>query len=432
MFCLARLVGPLRILGYRAGTVSVTKAKAQELLMQMEAIAEASGLEGLRFLKSGFIESPTGSLDILSADKCSGHASGFDDAIADELGLLEERDRALINGMRSAISAKNGRFIALSIQGDAPFTQEMITRRGDQSISVHLYRAHEDCLIDDPRAWHAANPGIKCGIKSLEYMRDEARRVLATPADQGTFKAFDLNLPQDPAREMICSVTDWKACIVPDDELPPRTGQCFVGFDLGGSASMSALVAMWSNGRVESWGAFPAVPDLNKRGETDAVGSLYQRMHERSELEVLGNRVTDAGAFLKNCAARLAGEQVLACGADRYRKAEAIQALEAARLRWPMQWRGTGAHKHADGSHDVRAFQNAVLAAELQSRESLLIASVIKESAIRRDGSGNPALDKARTHGRIDVLSAGIIAAGLRAIHAKKPRNRGLRLVVAG
>ena len=73
-------------------------------------------------------------------------------------------------------------------------------------------------------------------------------------------------------------------------------------------------------------------------------------MLERGELALYSGRVTPVGEFLKDCAARLAGEKIIAAGADRYRKAEARQALEQARVRWPMVWRGTGAHAKADGS----------------------------------------------------------------------------------
>ena len=103
-YLLARLVGPLRTPGYRAGVASVNKEKAGELKTQMEQIAVASGLEGLEFRRSpapGRVQSATGAVDILSADKSSGHAAGFDDAIIDELGLFQERDRAPVNGMSS-------------------------------------------------------------------------------------------------------------------------------------------------------------------------------------------------------------------------------------------------------------------------------------------------------------------------------------------
>ena len=416
VFLLGRLAGPLRIPGYRAGVCSVSKEKANELKMQMQAIAEASGLEGLTFYRSpapGRVESASGVVEILSADKSAGHASGFDESIVDEIGLLKEKDRDLINGMRSAISAKDGRFIALSIQGDAPFTAEMIDRRNEPGIAVHHYAPEEDCDLDDVAAWRAANPGLGT-IKSLSYMRDEAARVVATPADQSSFKAYDLNLPQDPSREMICSLSDWKACMVDADKLPPRSGPCTVGFDLGGSTSMTALVAYWEKtGRLEAWGAFPAMPDLLRRGQADGVGKLYGRMSERGELAVYAGRIVPVGAFLKDCAARLEGEYVIEAGADRFRKAEAQQALAEAEVQWPMVWRGQGASAVADGSHDVRAFQRGVLRQKFRMADNLILTFAIAQSSIRRDPVGNPALGKWRRKSRIDVLSAAVIAAGL-------------------
>ena len=334
VYLLGRLVGPLRTDGYRAAVASVDRFKAGELRAQVEAIAKASGLDGLRFLRSpapGRIESATGTVDILSADKSSGHASGFDDAIVDELGLLSERDRAMIAGLRTSTSAKNGRFLAISILGDSPFPVEMIKRQADPATVVHVYQAREDCALDDSSAWAAANPGIAAGIKSLAYMRDEARRVLATPSDQAHFRAFELNAPQSPSREMICAVTDWQRCVVPADELPARDGRCVVAFDLGGASSMTALTALWpGTGRIEAWAAFPDTPDLKARAEVD--NAPYEQMRERGELFLYGGRVTPVGEFLQDCAARLAGERIIAAGADRYRKPEALQALSQAEL----------------------------------------------------------------------------------------------------
>ena len=77
---------------------------------------------------------------------------------------------------------------------------------------------------------------------------------------------------------------------------------------------------------------------------------------------------------------------------------------------WPLtiMRSGTG----PDGSQAVRAFQRRVLTNTLALRPNLSLASAIKESTLRRDGNGNPAIDRARSHGRIDVLSAAILAVG--------------------
>ena len=419
------LAGPLRRAGFRAGVASISREKAGELRSQIESTATASGLKGLRFWRARTSPAITsehgGSVDILSADKNSGAASSYDLSIIDELGLLGERNRGLVNSMRSAVSAKAGKFLSLSIFGDGPFIPEILERKGSAGLAVHHYHAPPDCALDDEAAWDAANPGIKAGIKSIDYMRSEARRVAVTRSDESSFRALDLNQPATPGSEMIFSLSEWQQCVVSEAELPPRTGQCCIGFDLGGSSSMTALAAIWPNSRCEVWGAFPGTPSLKARARADNAD--YELMQSRGELKVYAGRVTPVQEFLRDCAARLAGERVIAAGADRYRRAEVLQVVDAADLGWPLSWRGVGASAKADGSHDIRSIQRLVLTTKLRTRESLLLADAIKSSVIRRDASGNPALDKGSKQGRIDALQSAVIAAGLSEIHGMTPRR---------
>ena len=320
---LGYLAGPLARPGWRGAVASLSIGKANELRNQVEAIAVASGLQ-LEFRRSsypGLVSSGAGQLETLSADRTAGHASSFDLVLVDELGLFPERSRELMAGLRSSISAKDGRLIAISVRGDSPLLQEMIDRAGP-ACAVHLHSAPDDCELDDEAAWAAANPGISEGIKSLAYMRDESARVLLTPSDQPSFRAFDLNQRLDPSREMVVTPDQWRACEVAD--LPPRRGPVHLGIDLGGSSSMTAAVAYWhETGRIETWAAFPAKPGLRKRGQADGVAALYEQMAKRGELLTIGDgQVTDIEAFLSMVADALKGERIAAVGADRYRRAE--------------------------------------------------------------------------------------------------------------
>ena len=88
-----------------------------------------------------------------------------------------------------------------------------MARKGDPGLVIHHYApTKSECALDDRRAWHAANPGLKSGIKSISYMEAEARRVSQTPSDEGSFRALDLNLPQKPGAEMLCPVDELCAC----------------------------------------------------------------------------------------------------------------------------------------------------------------------------------------------------------------------------
>ena len=347
-------------------------------------------------------------------------AAGFDLAVVDELGLLKERDRDLIASMRSSVSARDGRFVSLSVFGSAPFVPEILERRGDRGLVVHLFQAGSRARLDDESAWRAANPGIAAGIKSARYMADEARRVAITTSDQASFRALDLNRPSTPSTELLVSVDDFLDCETED--LPARDGPCFVGVDLGSSASMCAAVCYWPETfRLESWAAFPDTPSLAERGAHDGVGNLYVRALELGELMTFPGRITPAGDFFGSIVDALEGADVQSVGADRFRRAEAEGAYESSQVPWRRFWRGTGASATADGSYDVRSFQSAIIEGRIRLRPGVLFPAAISACTLRRDAAGNPAIHKAKAISRIDLVSAGVIATGLAALHGSRP-----------
>ena len=162
---LGHLVGPLRRSGWRCGVMSINRGKAGELLQQIEEIATASGIHvaggrdtpqpgGLKVRRAPWpgklIAVDTGGrVEIEGAGHSSatGHSAGYDLAVIDEIGLLEERHRRMVNGMRSSLGARNGRFLSLSIHGDGPFIPEMLSRRGAAGLAIHHYTADDDLAL---------------------------------------------------------------------------------------------------------------------------------------------------------------------------------------------------------------------------------------------------------------------------------------------
>ena len=408
VLALGYLVGPLRRPGWRGAIASISKEKAGELRRQVREIAEASGL-AVKVRRSpypGVIESETGSLDTLSADRTAGHASGYDLVIVDETGLLPERARELLAGLRSSVSARNGTIRHISIKGDSPLFREVLDNPAVPSI---VYSAPDECEIDDEAAWRAANPGLGI-IKSVAYMRAEVLRVRGVPSDEPSFRALDLNLEISPTREMVCSPDDLRSCFA--DEIDCR-GPAYVGLDVGEAGSGTAAAAYFpATGALRTWLAFGDTPSLRDRAKRD--GADYPAMERRGELRIYPGRVVPVKAFIADLLADLADAKVRGAYADAYRSAELRDCLP-----WALTVvrSGTG----PDGSAAVRAFQSAVLTNTLALRPNLSLSSAIKESTLRRDGNGNPAVDRARTAGRIDVLSAAVLAVGA----GSKPRARG-------
>ena len=379
--------GPLRRHGFRAGVASLSREKSIEIWQQCEAIGRASDLQDLTFGKMPrVIRSPFGEAVFLSADKSAGHASGFDLAIADEVGLFPVKGgRELVAGLLSSTSAKDGRLIAISILGDSGLPIEMVERQSDPSVAVHLYEAPSDCSLDDETSWHAANPGLGT-IKSLDYMRDMSRRALSAPGEQSFFRSHDLNQPGNPTAEMIVSLSQYELCA--DKRKPERQGPCFVGIDMGGSRSMTAAAAYWpDSGRIDCWGAFGDEPTLDQRGDGDGVGQRYVEMSKRGELRTWPARVVDVSGFIGWIVEQLEDELVELAASDRYRQAETQDALDRSGCAWPIEWRAQGTGK--DGSADVRAFQNAIDSKRLRPGDGLLLPSAISQSILRYDGNGN-------------------------------------------
>ena len=410
----------MRRAGFRCAVVSITKVKAAELKQQCQDIAEASGLRGLTFKKSpapGRIESRWGSCEVLSAADYEGHASGFNLVLIDELGLLPERFRGLIAGLRSSLVAKRGRMVCLSIVSDSPFTQEAIALKGHPGIVVHHYAGLEGCEIDDPVQLEAANPGIQSGILQLEDLVRDAKLAKKNPPDQGHFRAHHLNQRQSATKELICTVDDFKRCTVSRRELPPRSGLAWIGFDPGGSSSLSAVCVMFENQRCEFYAALPATPSLLARGVSDGCGSLYVQASARGELKTFSGRVTPIADFLAAVIHDLAGVEIQSGASDQYRRSEVEQVLDdpatGCEFDWSFRRMGSG----PQGSNDVRAFQKMVLRAEIKTTASLLFAHSLSSATIARDGNGNPSLLRSG-RGRIDLVSAACLASGLRSASA--------------
>ena len=419
------LVGPLRRPGFRMAIASLSKEKAAEMRQQIESIGLASGLAELKYRRSpypGKIESLTGSIEVLSSDRSAGHSSSFDLVIVDETGLFPERARELLAGLRSSVSAKNGRIIHISVRGDSPLFDEVL---GNPMTVVHRYEAPADCELDDRKAWRQANPGLGT-IKALDYMAKEAARVVHVPTDEPSFRAYDLNARLDPAKEMILSPDDLRRCFL--EELPARQGKVYLGLDCGEARSATAAFAIWpASGRCEAWMAFGDNPSLRDRGKAD--GCNYVEMERRGELKTYPGRITPVAEFLQDVAADLDGCRVSRLAADGYKDSEVQDFLDRANLRWPREFRRVGAGK--DGGADVRSFQRLVLTRKLKLRASLALSTAIANSIIRRDPNGNPGLDKSKSKGRIDLLSAAVIAAGLAEPHFDRAPRRSWNYVGA-
>ena len=418
---LAHLVGPLRKFDWRGLVAGASKHLTSELGDAIRLTAQASGLWHPDLLKFTTRSSSCDAIEavgtqsrveLVTASSRTGHSSSLDLGVLDEAGLLTERQRGLWEAVQSAISARNGRLLAIGIRSRGPMFREMLQDQGADYSHIEHYSAPMSARLDDPSAWRAANPGLG-PIKSLTYMKQMAKRALNRPRVQQSFRELEYNQSISSEKEPVMRVNEWLSICRDPADLPPRAGPCIVALDLGGSKSQTAMAVGWpETGRLESLGCFPLTPDLAERGRADGVGGAYSDMKSAGELVQFGQNLSDVSAFMGEVRSRLDGQEVLGLWCDRYRKSELLEYVGVAGIPWRLVFRGQGAGRHADGSYDVRSLHFCVENRLIFHKRSLLVEQALAGSEIARDSLGNPKLSRADANARVDVLSCILMVCG--------------------
>ena len=378
------------------------------------------------------------SVRVLGAEPRRGHGLQPRLIIADEVAQWEPGSVAK---MLAALKTSRGKIEGSKMLwlGTRPSTPEHPFQRAldGHGTSLQLtYSAPLDAPPFQRRTWKRANPGLDLLPDLEEAIRDEARDARVDPDALASFRALRLNqgVP-DTERQVLLDVAAWqRAGRLGVPEAEERGGYC-LGIDLGTSAAMSAAAAYHRDGRLDALAVFPAEPSLAARGLADGVGASYVRMHERGELLIAGQRVSDIGALLAESLSRWG--RPAAVIVDRWREAELRDALDA--VRFPaaaVVVRGQG---YRDGAQDVRDFRKATLSDLVRPAESLLLTAALAEARVTTDPSGNSKLSKGseggrRQRARDDAAAAAIlaVAAGFREWHAAPCQSRPLRSVLVG
>ena len=357
---------------------------------------------------------PTGTvLRAIGSDPKRAHGLAPKIIIADEPAQWprNEGDRmraAMVTALGKHLDSK---FISIGTRSDDElhwFSKTLYG--GGRGVYSQIHAAHRDDNDFSAATINKANPALP----HLPELKKEVYRFRDNARDNGgsdlmMYRALRLNkgTPDTFDVRPIVTVEEWDAVVT--DPPPVRKGPCFVGFDIGGTASMTAAVAYWpETGRMEVRGAFPSRPRLETRSKNDGVGQLYPTMKERGDIWVLPGIVTPVGEFLRRFAHTLDGVEVELAQADRYRDGEAKQAMAEAEVGWPMDWRPVGAGP--DGTRDIRAFQAEVICGHLRPAPGLLMQHAIAESAVEYTVNDGLRLDKTRRRGRIDALQAAVLA----------------------
>ena len=279
------------------------------------------------------------------------------------------------------------------------------------------------------KTWRKANPSLDHMPDLETAIRREAKAARRDPSLMASFKALRLNMgTADTEQATLLDAGTWER--IEGDAA--REGRPVWGLDLGTSAAQSAVAAYWpATGRLECLAAFPWSPSLAERGLRDGCGGLYLLCFDRGELIRAGRSAVELQTLFRAALERFGAPVAIA--ADRWRDAEAYDALNAAGVPVaPFAVRGQG---FKDGAEDVRAFRRACLEGRVVPARSLLLRSAMAEARVAMDPAGNSKLAKGteggrRLRARDDAAAAAILAVAVGSRMDLQPARRPLRTAI--
>ena len=203
------------------------------------------GQSGLNYDKTGSflipLSSNVGHLDGLS---CSGATVDELMCFTDNgalLDLLEESTSARLQPLVISISTEN--YVRQNI-GDERLTWCQGVLKGDihdDRILPAIWKQDSRDEIFSEELWAKSNPGLLCGIKDWEYLRDRVNKAKQSPARMPSLLTKEFNL-RSGAYSAFLDIED---CVnmTPIDFPLSEIPYCVVGFDLATKGDLCAAVA---------------------------------------------------------------------------------------------------------------------------------------------------------------------------------------------
>ena len=280
-------------------------------------------------------------------------------------------------------------------------------RRDDDSFFGYVYTLDDG---DDPffeGSWIKANPALGLG-KSVEYMRDQARKAKALPSALANFKTKDLNVWCNSADGWFdLAVWDKGGGKFNSSMLDGR--RCFGGLDLASTRDLTAFVLVFPPDEEDGlW--YVLVWTWCPQSKVDAQAddaAPYGRGSDEGWLTVTDGDVTDYRPVAETIVAACERFDVVEIGFDRWNAQQLTNDLMEREVPLVEIPQNTGGMY--PGSKQL---EELVYGKRIRHGDNPVLRWCAGNVALLMDSNGNFRPDKKRSkeNGRIDLIVAAVIA----------------------
>jgi phage terminase large subunit-like protein len=341
-------------------------------------------------------------------------------AILDEVGQVVGPVDKFVSAITTAQGAyQNPLLIAISTQAptDSDLFSTWLDRQKaapDPRVVCHLYAAPEDCELDDPKAWAAANPALG-KFRSLDDVAKEAKKALELAATEPEFRNLILNQRVEAVAPFV-SKSVWDANGA--DPGDAKGLRMWGGLDLSSVHDLTALVGVDETGGVHPTFWLPH-EGLAEKGRKEKVPyDLWERQGLLLTTPGKAIEYEHVAEYLRGWFDRF---NVQAIGFDRALMNFLVPWLikagfsEAELAKFIPFGQGTLSMTPA-----LRELEVKLLNAQLRHGKHPIL-NMCRHNAVVVGESGARKFDKAKARGRIDGMTALANAVGVMPAEIEKP-----------
>lgn len=276
-----------------------------------------------------------------------------------------------------------------------------------------------DDPFTDEKCWYKANPSLRYGLPGINYLRKQVDDARAMPSKESTVKRVNF-CQWTGAENPWISYEIWNAAQHVYDWRELKGRRAYGGLDLGSTRDLTGLV-LWVEPVEygEPWHlvSFPWLPDegLSKKEDLDKVP--YTVWKTAGYLETTPGKAISKRFILQRLSEIQDCFDIQSIAYDRWRMEDLIQLAADDGFSLPeLIPFGQG---YKDMSPAVDMFEEALLNGQVVHDGHPVLTMCAANAVTVSDAAENRKLDKNKATGRIDLMVAAVMGAGV-ALAAKE------------
>lgn len=323
----------------------------------------------------------------------------------------KSRRQAMIFMITNAGSGRNGPCWSYHEYGARVAAGDVL----DDSFFTYICGLDEaDDPFEDESCWPKANPSLQdADLPGYKYIREQVTEAKGMPSKEALVRRLNFCQWTDAESPWI-SHEVWKGAQQAYSIEDLRGRRAVAGLDLSSTTDLTALVFLVEPiDEGEPWKLVPFAwlpdADLQRKADTDRVP--YVEWRAEGLLDTTPGRAISKRVILQKLSAMCDFFEVIACAYDRWRIEDLLAMASDDGISLPeMRSFGQG---FKDLSPAIENFERMLLNNEIAHSGHKIMTMCAGNAVTVTDGAGNRKLDKEKATGRIDLILAAVMAAGI-------------------